>query len=653
MLFTMRNTIIGLIFLFMGSGILFGQSEAEYVPGELIIQLKKGTLITDVAENKGIIPLRQLSRRLNIWLVSFEPGKRSDKLVLEEIRETPNVQAAQFNHYISLRETEPDDPKFSQQWALKNTQQSGGIEDADVDATDAWDLVTGGLTAAGDTIVIAIVDDGFDIDHEDILYWKNYHEIPNNGIDDDGNGYKDDYHGWNSYNHSGNISSADHGTHVTGIAGAVGNNGIGVSGVNWGVKILPVQGSSTFEAPVVEAYGYVYEIRASYDETNGERGAFIVATNASFGVNMGQPENFPIWGAMYDSLGQLGILSAGATANANWNIDVVGDIPTAFPSDFLISVTNTTQYDQKNSGAGYGLQTIDLGAPGTTVMSTRQNNNYGMKTGTSMSSPHVAGAVALIFSAAGNGFLENYRNNPQEASLLIKEYILAGVDTLSSLQGITVSGGRLNVYKSVLFMMNPAFEVSPEELSFSLQQNHKDSSVFAINNVGPSLMPFEIDVDALPGWLGVDTDEGSLLPGGADTVKVYVDANGLNSGNYVSDITLFNLKGEEYIIEVALQVLPVFVVEESVNETAAIMCYPVPFSDRLRIHIGGQADPDEGIFIYDLTGKMITPLINNNPGGEYSWDGTGVGGRKVNPGVYICRTKIQGRVLSCKIIYNP
>src|SRR5690606_20623526 len=243
------------------------------------------------------------------------------------------------------RSSEPDDPQFGQMWGLHNTGQTGGTEDADVDAPEAWDLTRGGTSAHGDDIVVAIVDSGFDLNHPDIPYWKNEAEIPGNGIDDDGNGYVDDYDGWNAYTSTGNITSNYHGTHVAGTAAARGDNGTGVVGVNWGAKVMPIQGSSSSEATVIEAYGYALELRATYDETGGEQGAFVVATNASFGVDAANPANYPIWCGFYDDLGAYGILSAGATANANWNIDTMGDVPTACPSDYMVAVTNTTHND--------------------------------------------------------------------------------------------------------------------------------------------------------------------------------------------------------------------------------------------------------------------------------------------------------------------
>jgi len=304
------------------------------------------------------------------------------------------------------------------------------------------------------------VDDGFDIDHEDLEFWKNELEIPDNNIDDDTNGYIDDYDGWNSWSNSGEIIERDHGTHVTGIACAQGDNDKGVAGVNLHVKAMSVVGSATIESIVVAGYSYVYEMRASYNETDGAKGAFIVATNSSFGVNLGQPEDYPIWGAMYDSMGAIGILSAAATANANWDIDEEGDIPTSFPSDWLITVTNTEDDDQKNSNAAYGLTTIDLGAPGTQIYSTRQTGQYGNKTGCSMASPHVAGAIGYLFSVADEAFMEAYHSDPAGMALVIKQCILEGVDTIPSLIGKTVTGGRLNIYKAALLMPDLQLSVS-------------------------------------------------------------------------------------------------------------------------------------------------------------------------------------------------
>ncbi|NIT59656.1 MAG: S8 family serine peptidase, partial [Aliifodinibius sp.] len=367
--------------------------DAPFKQGELIIQVDKRSDMSsfqDKMSSRGLQPVKLLSKRMNIWLYEYDQEKLTADEALDKVLQVSDVILAQFNHYVKLRQTFPNDPQFSGQWDKHNTGQTGGTADADIDGPEAWDFVSGGITTQGDTIVIAIVDGGNDLNHQDLDFWKNKHEIPGNGVDDDNNGYIDDYDGWNAYDSNGNIPSSSHGTHVSGIAGAIGNNNTGVSGVNWGAKIMPVAGSSGTESVVVEAYGYVLEMRAKYNETNGDSGAFVVATNSSFGVDYGDPANFPIWCAMYDSMGAQGVLSCAATANLNIDIDIEGDVPTACPSDWLISVTNTTHNDVKNSGAAYGLTTIDLGSPGTNVLSTLPGNSYGTLTGTSMATPNVA-----------------------------------------------------------------------------------------------------------------------------------------------------------------------------------------------------------------------------------------------------------------------
>ena len=423
------------------------QRSANYVENEFIIWLEQGVDASTFAVNTGIDiqPKRLLSERLNIWLFEIEDdkGPREDKI--HRLADNKDVRVIQNNHTnIMLREAIPNDPYFDMQWAP-----------AIMSLPQAWEtFTTGGVTATGDAIVVAVIDGGMDWTHEDLNCWENRHEIPNNSIDDDGNGYVDDYRGWNAYNHNGYVGSHYHGTHVSGIVGAVGNNEKGVCGVNWNVKVMPIAGSSGDESIVVEAYAYALEMRARYNETQGEEGAFIVATNSSFGVDYGDPNDYPIWCAMYDEMGDVGILSCGAGPNMNVNVDVVGDVPSACPGNYLIGITNTTSSDEKYGSAGYGVNNIDIGAPGTSIYSTLPNNNYGNMTGTSMATPQVAGTIALMYAALPEEMMQDCKDDPAHFSLIMKYHLLNGADHLLSLDGLVASGRRLNAYGAIESALN-------------------------------------------------------------------------------------------------------------------------------------------------------------------------------------------------------
>jgi hypothetical protein len=449
-----------ILFLFLIISLFGFSQESNIVDGEVLVMLNKNESVINFIEQlnnknpKLNIKLKQsIAKRINVWLISFNSNVITNKEFLNKVKHTPLVEIAQFNHTnIQLRDTCPDDTYFAtNQWALNNTGQFGAVPGVDIDACKAWDLhpadTIPDTTYYGDEIVVAVIDDGFDVNHNDINYFVNTNEIPNDSIDNDGNGYIDDVIGWNVYNNTGTITTSLHGTHVAGTIGAKGNNNQGVSGVAPGVTILPIQGSHHTEAVVLQSYGYVLEMRDRYDSTNGAEGAYIVATNSSFGVDYGNPASYPLWCAFYDSMGTRGILSCAATSNGNINVDVLGDIPTTCTSDWLITVNATASNDTKYS-SGFGAINIDLGAPGTGIYSTIPGNNYGSSTGTSQAVPHVTGSIAFIYAIACSNFMQTYDTNPGTTALLIKDAILGKVDPNPNLAGITVSGGRLNLYEA-------------------------------------------------------------------------------------------------------------------------------------------------------------------------------------------------------------
>ena len=486
-------------------------SEPVFAEGQLIVRFERPTTIVEAAallEGQPFAVHEALMPQLDMYLVLIADGASLDEAI-ERLEALPAVMYAVPDAKVEQRQTIPDDTLFSSLWGMHNPGQGGGTADADIDAPEAWDLGTGSRDH-----VIAIVDGGAQHAHTDLLAnrWENDAEVNGTGgVDDDGNGYVDDKYGWNAYSNNGNIPSDSHGTHVAGIAGARGDNAKGVAGVNWDCEIMHVAGASGTTSTVLKAYTYVLTQRDLWVSSGGAKGANVVSCNSSFGIDFADcnTPTYKPWNDAYDLMGQSGILNAAATINGNYNVDVIGDVPTGCSSDWLIAVTNTDRNDNRAS-AGYGATTIDLGAPGTSVKSTVPNNSYADFSGTSMATPHVTGAVAFLHSVASPAFQSHWAAAPDQAALVLKGILLDSVDVIPSLNGKTVSDGRLNLHQAALAIQSWGCSGSVSTYCTAKVNSQGCTPAISASGTPSATSPSSFDIGA---WNLINNKNGILFYG--------------------------------------------------------------------------------------------------------------------------------------------
>lgn len=471
----------------------------------------------NIGKFDGIVLNEILSNQMKVALLII-PNNTSTINILPKIRQLNSVKTAQLN-YIAQYRQDPNDENYNKQWYLRRIQ-----------ASDAWNTTTGGITINGDTIVVFVIDEGFDILHEDLEanIWINKAETPNNAIDDDLNGYVDDVRGWNLSDTSGLHIPTEHGTRVAGIIGGVGNNNIGISGINWNVKLIPfsIALNQLTAANILKGYAYALELRNRYTQSNGTDGAFIVATNFSGGFVNQFPEDMPIFCEMYDTLGAAGILNVTAAPNGvNYDVQTRGDVPTLCSSPYIITVTGIDSSDIRSGS--FGSFSVDLAAPAQGIFTTEPFNNYGdFRPGTSFATPQVTGAVALLYSINNPNFGHALYDEPLQSIDLVLAAILEGVDKIDTLRTTTKTGGVLNLQKALRLLdqfyqgWNASFEITrayPNPVDNRLTIEYKTSElatfdVSLFNTTGQLIWSQKIET-VEHGFRRFDIDVSSYSPG--------------------------------------------------------------------------------------------------------------------------------------------
>lgn len=419
-----RTAVFALLLLLLPAApALTAPDRPVFVPGQMLLQFRpevSEAVRERVLKAQGLQVLRVL-RAEGILKLRIPEGA-DPQVLAARLRALAEVAAAEPNYFRYL-DAVPNDPRFGEMYGLHNTGQTGGIPDADIDAPEAWDIAIG-----TPNVVVAVLDSGMDLTHVDLV--GNLYTNPNevlNGIDDDGNGFIDDIHGWDFRGNDNDPSDpstlcSSHGTHTAGTVGAVGNNGIGVTGVAQSVRIMPLRAfyvSAIFctaqDADLIEAMDYMKRMNVPISNNSWGGGPFSQLMRNGIAGTRG-----------------LFVASAG---NSGSNNDASPSYPASYDLENIIAVAATTDTDALASFSNFGMNSVDIAAPGEEILSTIRGSSYGYLSGTSMSSPHVAGAAAVLLG-----------NDPTLTAHELRAKMLRSTD----FKGLPIAtGGRLNLFKAL------------------------------------------------------------------------------------------------------------------------------------------------------------------------------------------------------------
>lgn len=401
------------------------------------------------------------------WYSVSVPVGTSMQQALAFWQSHPNVAIVTPDFELTTQSI-PNDPSFGSLWGLSNNGSQGGLLNADINIEPAWALGT------ATSIVTAVIDTGVDYTHPDLAsnIWSNTDEVAGNGIDDDGNGFVDDVRGWDFVNNDSDpMDDNGHGTHVAGTIGAVGNNGIGVTGVAWTASIMPLkfldQSGSGSLSDAIKAIQYARVNGAKIINASWGGGGFSSALQSAI--------------SQFITSGGLFVAAAGNEATNN-------DVTPSYPANYqgVISVGASTRTDTRASFSNYGTS-VDVFAPGQSILSTLPGNRYGSLSGTSMATPQVAGALALLWG-----------QNPTLSATTISQALINSTDNV--LRASNSTHGRINVGAAAtsLRASNPTTPpttpppTTPVSRSFGIQGNFAIADATA---AGASVQRFTINVN--------------------------------------------------------------------------------------------------------------------------------------------------------------
>ena len=382
------------------AGNSFTHAAEEFVPDQLLVKFYPNVSLERMQAINNMLGgniERQFRLDPSLFLIKLPEGTDLDRAI-NDYHSFTEVRYAEKDTIYHLTYI-PNDTNFNQLWGMHNTGQTGGKDDADIDAPEAWDLFTG-----SPDIVIASIDTGINRNHPDLdaNIWTNPDEIAGNGKDDDFNGYVDDTWGWN-FVHNNNNPADDHshGSHTSGTMAAEGNNSQGVAGVLWTAQLMGVKvctgGGSCPSSYCISGIDYATE-----------NGAWL--SNNSWG---GGGFNQSLKDAI-ERANQAGALFVAAAGNNGRNTDASPFYPASYDNENILSVAATDHNDNKSGFSNYGLTSVDVGAPGSSIYSTTLGTSYGNMSGTSMASPHGAGVCSLVWSY-----------NPNLTHLEVKQIVMS------------------------------------------------------------------------------------------------------------------------------------------------------------------------------------------------------------------------------------